>query len=89
MLSSLAHRKSSPPSTGADPVVNESVTAPSPTGHGFWLNAHHDPVASLKTFSTCLHTCDLHGDGDWRLAVAGIDKKLKVCVLKLCTVFSK
>ncbi|KAL3141002.1 Bardet-Biedl syndrome 1 protein, variant 2 [Trebouxia sp. C0010 RCD-2024] len=45
---------------------------------GFWLNAHYDPVANLRTFSTCLHTCDLYGDGDWRLAVAGLDKKLKV-----------
>ena len=23
-------------------------------GEGAWINAHHDPVASLYTFSTCL-----------------------------------
>ena len=82
MLASLAHRKSSPPATGSDGVVNENVTGPLTAGQTFWLNAHHDPVASLKTFSTCLHTCDLYGDGDWRLAVAGLDKKLKVDMLK-------
>lgn len=81
MLASLAHRKSSPPVTGSDGVVNENVTGPLTAGQSFWLNAHHDPVASLKTFSTCLHTCDLYGDGDWRLAVAGLDKKLKVDML--------
>ena len=83
MLASLAHRKSSPPAKGSDAVVNESLTGPPNAGQGFWLNAHHDPVASLKTFSTCLHTCDLYGDGDWRLAVAGLDKKLKVDLLTL------
>ena len=87
MLASLAHRKSSPPATGIDAVVNESLTGPLTPGQGFWLNAHHDPVASLNTFSTCLHTCDLYGDGDWRLAVAGLDKKLKVDMLTLHTPF--
>ena len=43
-----------------------------------WLDAHFDPLAGVKAFSSCLHTCDLYGDGDWRLAVAGLDKKLKV-----------
>ena len=43
-----------------------------------WLDAHFDTLAGVKAFSSCLHTCDLYGDGDWRLAVAGLDKKLKV-----------
>lgn len=64
--------------SGSDVVVNDKLKAVPKMERGFWLNAHYDPVASLKTFSTCLHTCDLYGDGDWRLAVAGLDKKLKV-----------
>ncbi|KAF8073129.1 Bbs1 [Scenedesmus sp. PABB004] len=42
-----------------------------------WLDAWADPVAGLRAFS-CVHTCDLLGDGDWRLVVADADKKLKV-----------
>ena len=87
MLATLAHRESSPPAAGSDAVVDENLTGPSTAAQGYWLNAHHDPVASLKTFSTCLHTCDLYGDGDWRLAVAGLDKKLKVAILTLHTTF--
>ena len=87
MLASLAHRKTSPPATRNDTVVNESLKSPLTAGQGSWLSAHHDPVASLKTFSTCLHTCDLYGDGDWRLAVAGLDKKLKVDTLTLPSAF--
>ncbi len=45
-----------------------------------WTHFYYDPVANLKAFSTCLHTCDLYGDGDWRLAVAGLDKNLKASV---------
>lgn len=43
-----------------------------------WLDAWVDPVAGVKAFSTCIHTCNLYGDGDWRLVVADSDKKIKV-----------
>jgi Bardet-Biedl syndrome 1 protein len=43
-----------------------------------WLDAWSDPVAGLSAFSGCMHTCNLFGDGDWRLVVADADKKLKV-----------
>lgn len=44
-----------------------------------WLDAWADPVAGVKAFSGCITTCNLCGDGDWRLIVADADKKLKVC----------
>eukprot|EP00877_Chromochloris_zofingiensis_P001275 jgi/Chrzof1/11148/Cz05g25190.t1 len=43
-----------------------------------WLDAWADPVAEVRAFSSCIHTCNLFGDGDWRLVVADADKKLKV-----------
>jgi len=43
-----------------------------------WLNAFYDPVAGLSTYSSCVLTCNLSGDGDWRLVVADQDRKLKV-----------
>ena len=43
-----------------------------------WLNAHRDAIASLRVLAGCVNTCDLLADGDWRLIVAGLDKKLKV-----------
>lgn len=49
-----------------------------------WLDAWTDPVASVKAFSSCIHTCNLFGDGDWRLVVADhVDKKLKVSLQQL------
>lgn len=43
-----------------------------------WLDAWTDPVAGVKAFGSCITTCNLCGDGDWRLVVADADKKLKV-----------
>lgn len=78
MLASVSRTKTNTASTSNEAVVGDDTTAQSNASTSFWLDAHFDPVANLKTFSTCLHSCDLYGDGDWRLAVAGLDKKLKV-----------
>ena len=48
-----------------------------------WLDAYHDPVASLYTFTQCLTLSDIQADGDWKLIVADLgtgsyDMKLKV-----------
>ena len=43
-----------------------------------WLNAWHDPVASLKAFTPCVRMCDLAGDSESKLLVASSDKKLKI-----------
>ncbi|XP_064489592.1 Bardet-Biedl syndrome 1 protein-like [Ornithodoros turicata] len=37
-----------------------------------WLPAHHDSYATLYTFSSCICTADLYGDGDYRLLVADL-----------------
>lgn len=51
-----------------------------------WLDAWADPVAGVKAFSNCIHTCNLYGDGDWRLVVADADQKIKVNQLQTCVV---
>ena len=43
-----------------------------------WLDAWHDPVAGLKTHGSCVRLVDLYGDGDSKLLVADIDRKLTV-----------
>ncbi|KAK6180672.1 hypothetical protein SNE40_008677 [Patella caerulea] len=48
-----------------------------------WLDAYHDPVASLYTFTQCLTLADIQADGDWKLIIADLgtgsyDMKLKV-----------
>ncbi|GAB1599863.1 Bardet-Biedl syndrome 1 protein-like [Argonauta hians] len=48
-----------------------------------WLDAYHDPVASLYTFTQCIALSDIKADGDWKLIIGnlGIDNyvtKLKV-----------
>jgi len=80
MLASMQQRKSASVAKGNEAAVPEVPPALPDSRAGFWLDAHYDPVANLKAFSTCLHTCDLYGDGDWRLAVAGLDKKLKASI---------
>eukprot|EP00026_Physarum_polycephalum_P004109 Phypoly_transcript_04126.p1 GENE.Phypoly_transcript_04126~~Phypoly_transcript_04126.p1 ORF type:complete len:331 (+),score=40.13 Phypoly_transcript_04126:151-1143(+) len=43
-----------------------------------WLNAWRDPVATLKAYSSHIELADLHSDGDYKLVVADLDKKLKI-----------
>ncbi|KAL5473056.1 hypothetical protein EMCRGX_G027497 [Ephydatia muelleri] len=39
---------------------------------GAWLNVHHDPVASLYTFSACMALEDLNNDGEYKLLVGDL-----------------
>lgn len=48
------------------------------TARKVWLHAWNDPVAGLRAFSPCVRLADLNGDGDAKLLVAGLDKKLRV-----------
>ena len=43
-----------------------------------WLNAWYDPLAGLKTMTSCVRLGNLTGDGDSRLCICDVDKKLKV-----------
>ena len=43
-----------------------------------WLHAWHDPLAGLKTMTSCVRLGDLMGDGDSKLCICDVDKKLKV-----------
>ncbi|XP_057681735.1 Bardet-Biedl syndrome 1 protein isoform X2 [Corythoichthys intestinalis] len=39
---------------------------------GKWLDAHYDPLAGLRTFTSCVALADLSGDGDARLVAADL-----------------
>ena len=43
-----------------------------------WLNAWHDPVANVKAYSSCVGLADLNTDGDNKLLIADLDRKLIV-----------
>jgi Ciliary BBSome complex subunit 1 len=80
---SLDHEPSVMPTT-TNPALQKILgTAPGSTPGGsqvkkLWLDAWADPVAGVQAFSSCVHTCNLYGDGEWRFVVADADKKLKV-----------
>ncbi|KAJ9510374.1 hypothetical protein QJQ45_015847 [Haematococcus lacustris] len=63
---------------GLSSSVGRSVRDRAAGSKSVWLDAWSDPVACLSAYSPCMHTCDLFGDGDWRLVVADEDRKLKV-----------
>ena len=43
-----------------------------------WLHAFFDPLAGLRTVTSCVRLADLNGDGDSKLCVCDFDQKLKV-----------
>lgn len=48
-----------------------------------WLDAHHDNLASLYTFTQCIALSDIHADGNWKLVIGDLgtdnfSSKLKV-----------
>lgn len=59
-------------------TATDNSTLRAEPARDIWLEAWNDPVAGLSAFTSCVHTCNLFGDGDWRLVVADSDKKLKV-----------
>ncbi len=42
------------------------------------LHAWHDPLAGIKAHSACVKLADLNCDGDSKLCICDLDKKLKV-----------
>ncbi len=59
-------------------VSSPLVTTNSTKQAAQWLNAFHDPVASVKAYSACIGLADLNTDGDHKLLIADQDRKLKV-----------
>lgn len=65
---------------GTMPRARSLARAGSEAGapRALWLDAWCDPVAGAATLCGCVATCNLFGDGDWRLVVADVaEKKLK------------
>lgn len=54
--------------------------AASAAGKAFspFLHAWHDPLAGLKVHSSCVQLADLECDGDTKLCICDLDKKLKI-----------
>ncbi|KAG8340788.1 putative Ciliary BBSome complex subunit 1 [Trypanosoma vivax] len=44
----------------------------------FWIFAFRDHLASIQTFTGCIETADVYGDGDYKLFIADASKRLKV-----------
>uniref|UniRef100_A0A5F5PLE9 Bardet-Biedl syndrome 1 n=1 Tax=Equus caballus TaxID=9796 RepID=A0A5F5PLE9_HORSE len=51
---------------------SEGDRAESSEASSKWLDAHYDPMANIHTFSACLVLADLHGDGEYKLAVGDL-----------------
>ncbi|WIA09492.1 hypothetical protein OEZ85_008892 [Tetradesmus obliquus] len=79
-MASAQLRSDQDSSSGHDSATKRGAKASSGRGTAkqLWLDAWADPVAGLNAFTNCIHTCNLYGDGDWRLVVADADKKIKV-----------
>ena len=45
---------------------------------GPWLHAWYDPLASLHTTTSLVRLCDVNNDGDYKLLVTDLEKKLKI-----------
>ena len=46
--------------------------------HGPWLHAWFDPLAAVHTVTACVRLGDLFADGDSKMLICDLDKKLKV-----------
>lgn len=56
-----------------------SEDTPPTSGKGAqWLNAWFDPVANVNTLSNCIDLADLNGDGEHKLVIADLNRKLRV-----------
>ncbi|XP_060079163.1 Bardet-Biedl syndrome 1 protein homolog [Ylistrum balloti] len=66
----------------SDEQADQTVEKTKP-GAEKWLDAYHDPVASLYTLTQCVALSDIQADGDWKLVIADLgtgsyNMKLKV-----------
>ena len=55
----------------AGPSASSAVTSP-------WLHAWFDPLAAIRTVTACVRLGDLFADGDSKLLICDLNKKLKV-----------
>lgn len=46
--------------------------------NSLWLNAWHDPLSNIKTSSPNMRFADLNGDGESKLCICDMDKKIKI-----------
>eukprot|EP00743_Colponemidia_sp_Colp-15_P001285 GILK01001408.1.p1 GENE.GILK01001408.1~~GILK01001408.1.p1 ORF type:complete len:595 (-),score=104.03 GILK01001408.1:1181-2929(-) len=55
-----------------------SLASSSSSAEGPWLPAWYDPLAGLKCFSSCIRLTDLYGDGDHKLIIADLERKMRI-----------
>ena len=58
--------------------TTQAVAPPGQTSAGPWLHAWYDPLASVRTVTGCVRLGDLFADGDYKLLIIDLAKKLKV-----------
>jgi Bardet-Biedl syndrome 1 protein len=59
-------------------MATSTPAAPAPANRALWLNAWHDPVASIHTVSSCIRIADVTGDGDPKLLIADQNRTLRM-----------
>lgn len=66
---------------GAGAARPSAATNGTDTGEertGPWLNAWHDPVAGMSSYSQFMCLADLHADGDHRLIMCDLKKRIRI-----------
>lgn len=58
--------------------VERSVSKHYDDSSGPWLHAWFDPLAAVHTVTGCVRLGDLFADGDCKMLICDLDKKLKV-----------
>lgn len=69
------------PSNGQQAGGNGSAAAeeaPEPPRKSPWLDAWHDPVAGMSCFSSFMCLADLHAEGDHRLIMVDLKKRIRI-----------
>ncbi|KAF0718135.1 Aste57867_1873 [Aphanomyces stellatus] len=58
--------------------IHTPATAAAAEKKSPWLHAYHNTVAGIKAFTNCIQLADVYGDGDYKLLVADMDRRLKM-----------
>merc|ERR1719199_674158 len=62
----------------ADGPESGNANGKAPLRDGLWLNAWYDPVAGMACFSQFMCLSDLHADGDYRLIMVDLKKRIRI-----------
>mmetsp|Transcript_53719 Transcript_53719/g.166806 ORF Transcript_53719/g.166806 Transcript_53719/m.166806 type:complete len:595 (+) Transcript_53719:121-1905(+) len=66
------------PTHAQQPDSGNSIEEFEPARKGPWLDAWHDPVAGMSCFSSFMCLADLHAEGDHRLIMVDLKKRIRI-----------